>query len=327
MVARGEPGVTAEDTPRIFAPADDPRRPADERSLWLGTFLSLLLHLAIIAALLGLWRLPSPHEVVLQVALVDEGPGAAGAAGGAGEKAATPDDAAMKAAAASSTAPRESPAPAEAATTPSTTAAAPPRPASSPEAPIPPAPAAEPPKPPARPPHKPALPVQPALPVTAAAKPPPTTAASQPPAADTGATAAPTAAGVGRGPAGPSGAGKGAEGQGHGVVGNGPIEGPGDDYLDRLRRWLAKYKKYPEDALKRKIEGEVVVDFTLARDGTVLSARVEKSSGSATLDEAAVQMLHDASPVPPVPERYKGQELRISIPVDYSIGFFERLFR
>jgi protein TonB len=163
------------------------------------------------------------------------------------------------------------------------------------------------------------------------AAPPPASDAPQeaPPSAagDKAAAAAPAAAGIGTGPAGPGGVGQGSEGQGHGIAGNGPQDGPGDDYLDRLRRWLARYKKYPEEALKRKVEGEVVVAFTLARDGTVLSAPVEKSSGNPLLDQAAVQMLHDASPVPPVPERYKGRELRLTIPVDYSIGLFERLFR
>ena len=38
-------------------------------------------------------------------------------------------------------------------------------------------------------------------------------------------------------------------------------------------------------------------------------------------------MMHRASPVPPVPDRYKGSELKLAMPVDYSIGFFERLFR
>jgi protein TonB len=330
MVARGEPRVSADDAPRILAPADevladDSRRPAAWHGLWRGAFLSLLLHVAIIAALLGLWRLPAPHEVILQVALVDEGPGAAGAAGGTDGRAATPGRAPAETPAAPSATSASTEAPTEA----NRALAAPPQPASPPEAPAPPVPAAAAPKPPPRPQHKPAPPARPAAPVTAAAEPPPTPAAvsSQPPSADATAATAPPAAGVGRGPAGPSGVGKGAEGQGHGVVGNGPPEGPGDDYLNRLRRWLAKYKKYPEDALKRKVEGEVVVAFTLARDGTVLAAQVEKSSGSATLDEAAVRMLHDASPVPPVPERYKGRELRLTIPVDYSIGFFERLFR
>jgi protein TonB len=121
--------------------------------------------------------------------------------------------------------------------------------------------------------------------------------------------------------------GQGTRGAGHGALGDGPIEGPGDDYLDALRRWLAKFKKYPEAALKRKEEGQVVVSFVLARDGTILQSEIERSSGSGAIDRAAIAMLHDASPVPPVPERYRGERLRLTMPVNYEIGFFERMFR
>jgi hypothetical protein len=38
-------------------------------------------------------------------------------------------------------------------------------------------------------------------------------------------------------------------------------------------------------------------------------------------------MLRRASPVPPIPPRYKGAQLKLAMPIDYSIGFFEKLFR
>jgi hypothetical protein len=37
-------------------------------------------------------------------------------------------------------------------------------------------------------------------------------------------------------------------------------------------------------------------------------------------------MLHRASPLPPVPQRYKGAQLKLDMPIDYSIGLFEKLF-
>jgi protein TonB len=117
---------------------------------------------------------------------------------------------------------------------------------------------------------------------------------------------------------------RGASGTGAGV-GVGDLEGPGDEYLERVRRWLAKHKKYPAEARKRKQEGSVVVEFVLARDGAVLDAQIERSSGFPLIDEAALDMLQRASPVPPVPPAYRGERLRIAIPVRFSLGFFERL--
>lgn len=103
--------------------------------------------------------------------------------------------------------------------------------------------------------------------------------------------------------------------------------GPGDDYLDRVRRRLREFERYPDAALKQKQEGTVTLAITVARDGTVLAATVAHSSGFPLIDQAAVQMAHDASPLPPFPANYTRQEGKIDIPVRYEIGLFDRLFR
>jgi protein TonB len=126
------------------------------------------------------------------------------------------------------------------------------------------------------------------------------------------------------GPGGAAGVGLGPQGAGPGMFGTG--QGPGDDYLEKLRRWLAKHKKYPEEAHKKKQEGSVLVGFVLARDGTVLEAHIERSSGFLLIDQAAIDMMRRASPVPPVPPSYTGERLAIAMPVRFTIGFFEKLF-
>ncbi len=132
--------------------------------------------------------------------------------------------------------------------------------------------------------------------------------------------------GSGSGVASAVGPGIGDEGAGHGAVGDGPVTGPGDDYLDRLRRWLERYKHYPEAAQKAKEQGQLVVSFTILRDGTVIDPHIERSSGFPLLDAAALKMLHDASPVPPLPETYRAQRLAVGLPVNFSIGLMDRLF-
>ena len=125
-------------------------------------------------------------------------------------------------------------------------------------------------------------------------------------------------------PGAAAGPGRGAEGAGPGRFG--ADEGPGDEYLEKLRRWLARHKKYPEEARRLKQEGTVSVSFVLARDGTVLEARIEAGSGFPALDQAVMDMLERASPVPPVPDAYPGARLEIVMPIRFSIGFFGRLF-
>ena len=42
--------------------------------------------------------------------------------------------------------------------------------------------------------------------------------------------------------------------------------------------------------------------------------------------KAALKMIHDASPIPKVPDKYKGATLTLTMPENYRIGLFDRLF-
>jgi protein TonB len=274
-------------------PSLPPEPPLRRRSL----AASALFHAAILAMLFGLWRTaPPPEDLPIQVMVVRDGPGAAGVAGGAagGGDAPTTTSQATQAEAQSA----------------DETSAAPPLPQAA-------EPAARPPR------HKPVKPHMAARPRRAAA---PT------PEAQTAAVAAaepqpqPGRPGAGGGPALGLGAGQGAKGAGEGAVGDGPAGSPGDDYLERVRRWIQKFQHYPQEASRRKEQGTALLDVTLARDGTVLAVTVERSSGYPLLDEAAKKAVFDASPVPPFPESYRRQEGTMVLPAQYSLGFFERLF-
>jgi periplasmic protein TonB len=176
----------------------------------------------------------------------------------------------------------------------------------------------------------PPVPPQPAEPPTPPAEP---TVASEPPPGPANGAGPPTqnpqpgtaATGTAEaGPGGATGAGTGVAGAGRGAFGDG--RGLGDDYLDRLRRHLAKFKHFPSEAVKLKQEGTAIIEFVLARDGTVLEAHIQKSSGFPLLDQATLEMIHKASPVPPLPARVVGDRVSIAIPTGFKIGLFDRLF-
>jgi protein TonB len=289
--------------------ADKFRHQADRRALWRAGGNSLLLHGLLLALLIGLWRLTPPDEIALPLITVQfEGTGGAGSPGGGGGTAALPGQE-----------PGAAAKPAAAATPPETPVGTPIRTSqASPPPPVPkPAPKLmrQPPPPKPRP-----SPAAQAPPAPAATPAPPTTQSIQ-----TATTASP--AGSGRGSEGADGAGNGNVGRSEGAVGNGSGSGSGDDYLDLLRRHLNRYKKYPEEAIKQKQEGTVLIGFELAHDGTVTKAWIEQSSGNDLLDQAALAMMHDASPVPAVPERYWDKKGPIILPVDFSIGFFDKILR
>ena len=75
-----------------------------------------------------------------------------------------------------------------------------------------------------------------------------------------------------------------------------------------------------------KQEGSVIIAFTIARDGTIENAHIERGSGFPLLDEATLAMLKKASPVPPLPESYHGREARAALPINYKLGLLDSMF-
>ncbi len=304
-------------------PAKDERVKSRERRRFSRALLvSALGHAAAIALLVMLWN-PAPEEIPLPPipVTVIEQIGQSGASGGGNGTSATAPAAQAQAqpAAATPLATEKSQAP----PVPVAAQAPAPKPLPLPAPPPVIAAKAEP-----VPPHKPAPPMPQeqarAAPMTArAAAAQQQAAASQPqPAA---APSAPAAASD-QEAAGSGGKGRGDEGAGRAAAGNGARDGPGDDYLELVRRWITRFRDYPKEAIKKREEGTVAIGFKFARDGTVLDAWIEKSSGFPMLDQAALKMIHDASPIPKVPEKYKGETLTLVMPENYRIGIFDRLF-
>ncbi len=85
----------------------------------------------------------------------------------------------------------------------------------------------------------------------------------------------------------------------------------GDGYIDVTWHWLETYRKVVEQGLGVNDYGGVRVEFSVLRDGTVVDAQVIESSGRATVDAAALELLRDASPVPPFPDDLKVDRLTL----------------
>jgi protein TonB len=87
----------------------------------------------------------------------------------------------------------------------------------------------------------------------------------------------------------------------------------------RLFRHIARFRTYPQAARTAHATGDSLLAFTLARNGTVSSVRVVASSGHRLLDEAAVEVLRRASPMPPLPPEVPGQSLSLTIPMRFRL--------
>ncbi len=78
-------------------------------------------------------------------------------------------------------------------------------------------------------------------------------------------------------------------------------------YAAYMEAWRAKVERvgnlnYPEEARRRKISGDLVLDVALNPDGKINQITVRRSSGHEVLDEAAIRIVELAAPYAPFPE-------------------------
>lgn len=90
-------------------------------------------------------------------------------------------------------------------------------------------------------------------------------------------------------------------------------------YRKQLGAWLQKHKRYPRRARRLRQEGTVVLHFVMARDGTVLSWEIRRSSGHKLLDEAVAQLIRSANPLPALPANVHMQRLVLDVPIRFHL--------
>lgn len=88
------------------------------------------------------------------------------------------------------------------------------------------------------------------------------------------------------------------------------------DYESVLREHMRPFFAYPEAARPGRLHGTVQVHFSVGRDGRLLGASVQESSGYAVLDAAALDLVRRAQPLPILP-RDLPDPLDITLPLEY----------
>ena len=80
----------------------------------------------------------------------------------------------------------------------------------------------------------------------------------------------------------------------------------GEQLLRTIGSQIARVWTYPDAARRDGLEGTVWLRFRIAADGSVESVEVDRSSGHALLDDAAMKAVRRAGPYPPYggPIRY-----------------------
>ncbi len=83
---------------------------------------------------------------------------------------------------------------------------------------------------------------------------------------------------------------------------------------------LNEAKRYPGSARRQRQEGVSYLRFAMDREGTVLSASIERSSGHPLLDEETLTLIERAQPLPLPPEDVTGEVLEFVVPVEFFLN-------
>ncbi|MEM1088841.1 MAG: TonB family protein [Pseudomonadota bacterium] len=87
-----------------------------------------------------------------------------------------------------------------------------------------------------------------------------------------------------------------------------------------IRQQLARYQAYPASARRRGLEGAATVRFVITRSGRLVDSELMESSGSRHLDQAALKLVSDAAPYPPLPAAVSAARLEVKIPIEYRLA-------
>jgi protein TonB len=93
-----------------------------------------------------------------------------------------------------------------------------------------------------------------------------------------------------------------------------PLNAPEVQYISyfaSIKRKIELVWQYPYEAAVAGIQGELTLDFVIARSGTVNSIELVRSSGSKILDDEAIRSIRKAAPFDPIPAQYKIPSLQI----------------
>lgn len=103
------------------------------------------------------------------------------------------------------------------------------------------------------------------------------------------------------------------------IFGSGKGTGPDYGWLKRLL-WesINRIKHYSDDAVENEWEGRVVMSVTVRGDGRIEEVRVTESSGNASLDREARELVARASPL--VLDRALGaDQVRLRVPISFGL--------
>lgn len=91
-------------------------------------------------------------------------------------------------------------------------------------------------------------------------------------------------------------------------------------YMRKLKDKIESVWKYPEDAARQGIAGDLYIMFSILKDGSLDEVRLVRTSGHRDLDEAAKKALKNAAPYWPLPDDWPEDRLTVTGHFIYILG-------
>lgn len=93
----------------------------------------------------------------------------------------------------------------------------------------------------------------------------------------------------------------------------------GNEYRDKLVAWIRQFAEYPPRAMQRRHEGRIEMSITSDRQGRITERVIREASGSYLLDNAAIDMIEKAEPLPLMPENLEGESFTFIMPISFAL--------
>lgn len=90
-------------------------------------------------------------------------------------------------------------------------------------------------------------------------------------------------------------------------------------YQDMVATLLARAKRYPERALKRRMTGEGSIRLEITPDGSLADFQIIRSTETPVLDEELRAMVERAAPFPAFPSDLRKNRLALVVPVAFRL--------
>ena len=92
-----------------------------------------------------------------------------------------------------------------------------------------------------------------------------------------------------------------------------------ESYLGLVYQKLESHRLYPSVTERRRLDGRVVLRFTVRRDGEVLNPEVVEVVGHSSFRKAALQALTRLGQLPQFPDEIRRPDLLVEVPITYRM--------